>query len=354
MNQNAGIRPTAGKIVFGTIVAVIVGLVEPFLLSLQLMLPMPALNVAGVLAVALYAYAGVVPACVLGVLSIAGIVVGFGGSAGLVALPMCLIPPIVILWGLRTPKPFFRQMTVGILAALGATTLSAVLAGIVFGGELIGQLMDMVAETFQANKDAIWSALQPSFATAGIQLTAEEFSDLYLQLLQLLRMYYEYHSLANLLTGAVLTAVLSVFWGNWLEARRGNATVDSFKGLHEWSLPANVTWGLLMTLVASAVLNVAGVSGGMTVWIVVSDLAQLAFIIQAFSAIDRRLKARGSSRGRRTGTVVLVLLASVILSGFALMQILAVAGCASALFGRKGAARPIVEKVRKMINGDDQ
>ena len=84
------------------------------------------------------------------------------------------------------------------------------------------------------------------------------------------------------------------------------------------------------------------------------ELAEVAFVVQALAAIDRRLKARGSTRGRRTAAVVLILLAGVLLSGLGVFELLMLAGGASALFGSHGAARPIVEKIKKTFGGDDR
>ena len=81
-------------------------------------------------------------------------------------------------------------------------------------------------------------------------------------------------------------------------------------------------------------------------------------MIQALAAIDRRLKAQGSGRGRRTAMTVLMIVAGMLSGewffGLDLFGIVALAGCASALFGRRGAARPIVEKIKKNLDGDSR
>ena len=73
--------------------------------------------------------------------------------------------------------------------------------------------------------------------------------------------------------------------------------------------------------------------------------------MQALAACDRRIKARGATRGRRTATVVLILLAGLIFRAYGTFTFLSLIGCASALFGRRGAARPIVEKLKKTFGG---
>lgn len=352
LNQSYATRPSVGKIVVATILAVVLGLLNSFLLTFQLMLPMPALSLVSVVIVALYASAGVIPAIALAVVALGSAVLTFGLPMTAIMIPMCALPPVMMILGIRAKRPFFQQVRRGLVVCIGGTAVSVLLMGVLFGGDIIGQLMDFIRQIFEESKTILWESMAQNLQAMGLSLTLEEFSSAYLETLSILQTYYEYHMLSNLLSGAVLTGVLAVFWGNWLAARRGEATADSFLGLHEWYLPANLTWGLLLTLVFAAILRALPVSGSATLQVIVGDLAQLAFMIQAFAAMDRKLKTRGASRGRRTGMVILILIAGM-LFGY-LYTIAALAGCASALFGRKGAARPAIEKIKSYMDGGDR
>jgi len=171
--------------------------------------------------------------------------------------------------------------------------------------------------------------------------------------------YYESNLLANQFAGAIWTAALAVLAGNWLLARRGEATTESFKGLFEWYLPANVTKGLLMMLAVSALLLNFSIRGNVALYIIVSRIVLTAFVIQGFAANDRRMRRNGASRGRRQGAVVLLVLLEALLGnallGLDVFALLAIAGGGSALFGSRGAARPMIDHIKeKMKNIDDE
>lgn len=351
MRQSFGYRPSPGKIAFCTIAAIVIGVLEPLALTLQMMLPMPALSLIAVLGVALSVAGGVIPAIVLCVVAVGSTLLGFGPLVAILMAAMSLAPAAVIVLGICRKRPFFRQMFWGVTAFLACTTAAVLLAGLFFGGDMIGKAMDFVRSMFDGQKDALWASIAEVLSAGSI--TKADFVNAYYQTLNLMETYYEYRLLANLLSGAALSGVICVFWGNWLAARRGEATAESFRGLSEWYLPANLTLGLLMMLAASAVLNATSIPGGATVWLIVSDLAKVAFIIQGYAAMDRRLKAGGASSGRRKGMVVLAILAGVIFTTW-IFDLTAIAGCGSALFGRRGAAKPWIDKIKKTMDGDDR
>lgn len=353
MRQDFGYKPSLGKIVFCTVAAIVAGALEPLALVFQLMLPMPAVSLIAMLGVALSVIGGMVPAIALGAVATISTLLGFGPAATVVMAAMTIVPAMVIILGIRQKQPFFQQMFRGVTAFLASVMAAVLLAGLLFGGDVIGRAMDFVRSVFEEQQDAIWASLREVLIGRQGDITKTDFVNAYYATLNLMETYYEYRLLANLLSGAVLTGVISVLWGNWLAARRGEATVESFRGVSEWFLPANLTLGLLMVLVVSALLSMTSVSGGATVWLIVSDLARVAFVIQAYAAMDRKLKAKGASRGRRTGMIVLAVFAGAISDGW-IFELTAVAGCASALFGRRGAARPLIDKIKKTMDGDDR
>ena len=358
MRQSYDYRPSTGKVVGCTILAVMLGVLAPLALMLQVMMPMPGLSIVMLLAVAFSVVGGMIPAVVLGVVALAGTWLGFDLTVALLAAVMCVLPTAVVIRGVRRKEPFFRQMLCGVTACMACAIAAVLLAGAFFGGNMIERAIGFVRSAFDQQQSLLWASTREMLGSAASGITKADFVSSFYGMLDLLEAYYEYNLLANLLTGAAMTGVIAVFWGNWLAARRGEVTPESFRGLGEWYLPSNLTLGLLMVLAVSTAFKALSVAGGATVWIIVSALARLAFVIQALAAIDRRLKAQGSGRGRRTAMTVLMIVAGMLSGewffGLDLFGIVALAGCASALFGRRGAARPIVEKIKKNLDGDSR
>ena len=349
MSQYNRAKPSPGRIAAGTVLALILAFLFPQMIVFQLM--MFNLGVVAMAGVALFVWAGPIPAVVLAAAGTANLLYFCGLPVGLTLLPMAVAPPVAVALGVRGRRPFFQQMQRGVAAFLAGAAATALIAAVAFGGNLVAQIVAMLGEVFEQAGREVWAIVRPSLTAIDPSVTFEQFSEMFAETLALIQAYYELYLLANLLSGAAVTAIVSVFWGNWLAARRGEATAESFVGLHGWYLPSNLTWGALMTLLAAWILANTSISGGVAAWLTVTQLAEVAFVVQALAAIDRRLKARGSTRGRRTAMVVLILIAGAI---FQLFGLLSLAGAASALFGSRGAARPLVEKIKKSFGGEDR
>ncbi|MEE1200796.1 MAG: DUF2232 domain-containing protein [Christensenellales bacterium] len=349
MNQKYRVRVSTGKIILSTIFAVVLGSLHPYLMTFRLMLPMvlPSLLVVG--CSAMLGSAGWIPAVSMMAAAIASSFGGVGSQMTAVTLPMLLLPMGTIAWGLVKKRRFFSQMMAAVVAGLSGALISVMLAAAVFGTDIIQQLMNGYREVFNSVMPTMWEMNRSVMDTAGVAVTYEEFASYYNDMLQILQQYYELYFAANLLAGAVLTAVLAVFWGNWKQARRGEATAESFVGLSGWYLPANTSLGLMLTLVASAILRAVNFSGAVTAWNVVLELTELAFVIQALAAIDRRQKAQGASLGRRRLLVALSVV--VCMSGTAglidMVLIFSVIGGISAFFGSRGAVRLWIENGKR-------
>lgn len=358
MNQFGGIKPSRGKVIACSVLALILGLLQPIALMFQVMMPMPGICVAMVAAAAMYAGAGLLPVVVYAMVAGASSVLFFGYLPALVVTLLWLVPAIVMIHGMRRKQPFFRQLLQGIVTAVVVTALSVAGLALIFGQDMIGKAVDQLRNTFAGQQDLFWEALSPMLRSAQGALNKEEFIKAYYEMFNMLQMYYEYYLLANLLGGAVISAMLGVLWGNWLLARRGEATTESFRGLSEWFLSSNATSGILLTIAASRLLVMTPLAGAETAWIVVSSLGALAFAVQCLAAMDRRMKGNGSSIGRRiTLLVLLVVFGSMmgpVFFGLEMMDLLAVFGCASALFGRKGAAKPLIQKIKNNMDGEDR
>jgi len=339
------IKPSGGRVVLNSVTALFLGLLQPLAVMFQIMLPMPGVSLAMLAAAAMYGSTGIIPMIVLGISSAASLLFVYGMLPGLLAMLMWLIPAAVIICGIRRRDAFFSQLTGGIAAAVIVTALAVAGVAVAYGSDVIGLAVDQARASFTGQQELFWEVLAPMFKGADF----DQFVEHYYVMFNTLELYYEYYLLSNLFTGAILTAVIAVLWGNWKVARRGGATADSYRGLSQWQLPANTTWGMLMMLAAGFVLARVKIPGAENAWVLVSSLCQLAFMIQCLAALDRRMKKNGSSHGART---VMLLILTILGYLWGMVTLLALMGAASALFGSKGAAKPFIEKFNDKSDGE--
>lgn len=347
MNRFEGIRPSAGRTVLWSILALVLGILQPLAIIFQLMLPAPAISLAMILSVAMYGSCGIIPVAVYGVTATLSCVLLYGLSAGMISMLLWIVPAIVIMRGIRRRDAFFGQLTKGIAVAVVTAVLAIVCMAAIFGSGLIADFIDHARQNFADQQELMWQVLSPMFSA---QLSMDQFVEMYYTAFNTLQLYYEYYLTANLVCGAIASACIAVLWGNWKVAKRGLATPESYRGLSLWHLPANTTWGLLMMLAAGFVLSRFDFGAAKTAWIMVQSICQLAFVIQFLSALDRRMK-RGSGYAART-----VMMALLMIMGYSsgMVRSMAILGGVSALFGSKGAAKPVIEKFKDNTDGEDR
>lgn len=339
-----------------SVLALVLGSLQPLALIFQVVMPMPGICIAMVVATVLYAWAGVVPTAIFGVCALVSVLLVFDGLPALLFALLWVPPTLVLIHGMRKKQPFFGQLFRGIVVAVSTVALAVAGLALFYGQDVIAKAVDQLRGTFSSQEDLFWEMLQPMFQTSDATLSRDAFVEAYYEMFNMLQAYYEYYLLANLLSGAAISSMLSALWGNWMMARRGEATTESFRGLGEWFLPHNATIGILLTLVVSRLLAMTSLASAETAWIVVSSLAALAFAVQCLAALDRRMKANGDRTGRRIAMLTLLVVCGSMLGsalfGIELMNVLAIAGCASALFGRRGAAKPLIQKIKDNMDGE--
>lgn len=349
LNFSNHLRPTVGKVVLCSFFAIVLGILMPLVTLFGIMMPMPFISIALMMAVVFYVSADLVPVCIFSVISLISSEFMLGVVPGIAATLVWLAPAVLTIEGIRKKRQFFVQIARTVIVSLAATFAALALMASVFGSNMIASAVEMLRTTYDAQKDLFWQMAQPAFANAGAEITLEQFSEAYYSMFRTLQAYYEYHLLANLLSGAMISAVIAVLWGNWLAARRGEATSESFVGLSGWYLPANLTCGMLLVLAAGLVLRKLSIPGAETAWIVVKSLCTYAFMIQTFASMDRKQKAAGAGIGKRAVVIVLPVFLGMMgagLFGVGFYTLLAILGCMSALFGSKGAARPLIDKYK--------
>ena len=348
-------RLSVGKIILGTVLALLTGALFPVLAMYQALLPMAVPGVATMVSVALAVSYGWGFVALLWIVGLAMALFGMGPALAAAAMLMCGAPSAVIILSIRKRQPFFAQLRSALAACLCGTVLAVVVAAAFYGSDMVGRLMEEFQKLYESILPQLWESYRDVLRAAGTMTTYEEFTAPFYSMLRLVKIYYETYLAADLLSGAIWTAALSTLWGNWLAARRGMATKESFAGLHEWRLPANLTWGILMTLAAAFALKDTSVPGVGAAWAAVEKLSMTAFTLQALGANDRRLKSGGASVSRRVTSVVLLMVlggvAVPMVLGWSVTTLLGVIGAVSAVFGRNGALRPWMDKHKNDMNG---
>ena len=229
MNQDNAARPSVGKIVAGTVLALALGFLQPQILTIQLL----TFNfcAASVIGVALYVWAGIIPAVVLAIAATANTFAGFGPLMGAALLPMTLLPPALIVWNACRKLPFFQQMQRGLIAFLGGTAATGAAGGAPIWRRHrrsdrrdhalgIRRSRHGVLEAHRTAPDGARShrdvrGRSPKCSTTSSR-SFRRITNVYL--------------LANMLAGAAVSAIVAVFWGQlarWRGAAKRRRTALS-------------------------------------------------------------------------------------------------------------------------------
>ncbi|MBR2798796.1 MAG: DUF2232 domain-containing protein [Clostridia bacterium] len=346
--------PLAGSI----LLAVIVGALLPVIALTQISLLVPVLMLGGIMAAYLGARSGWIPVGVLAVAS--GVSTGFlmGGTITLVLLVASIAPSAVVVLGARSKRPFFEQMNAGVIAFIGALVAATLVAYTAYGGRMIARFVDVLRAEYNRMPDATlqpmveWmNAMLPVAGTAREQaMTVASFRAQLSGVLDLMQQTYAQMIPGALLSGAILSGVLSVFWANWTMARRGMATNESFVGMSGWTLPPQLTLGAVGLWAVGLLLMGTGRANGTTIYMTISQAVGAAFAVQALCALNRRMLRADRPLRRRRLLIGLLAVAGLLLRGVG--AALAYVGVASALFGSHGAIRRWMQN-RPMDPPDD-
>lgn len=345
MTSNQPYRIPGGKVALGVVLAIVIGALTPVLTVLEMSVLMPVVLLSGVFMAFLYFYAGPVPAWLFTGVQLASTAFALDTTFMWMLLVGGTLPAAVVIRGIARKQPFFEQLRRGI-AAYAAGVIGAILIAYMrYGGNMIGKLVDALQGQFDLMPDEMFApfvdALNAALTASGLpgmrQVTVSDYRAQLTGILSLLGDTYGQTLPGTLLSGAALSGVLSVLWGNWIQARRGLATNDSYVGLNAWFLPRQVTFGLALIWVVSYILSETGYAGGSAAYTTVYQLVSMAFYVQALAAIDRFFYRRGASSRRRTRLVVLAMVFGLLFRLFGAMMF--ILGAASALFGSHGAIR---------------
>lgn len=342
MDQNLKNHYSAGKIVLGVIIALIIGALVPVVMTLQISMMTPMVMLGGLMMVLLFCFAGPAPALVLGVMQIAASAYFFSPVFGWIVLFMSVMPAWVAIRGIGSKQPFFKQMQDCLSAQTSGLLIAVIIAYVSFGGDMISKLIDAIRTEFARMPEELISSIvdgvNSTMVSMGFQestLTVDAYRELVSgAMLDYLQESYTRILPGSLIVGAVFTAVISVFWGNWRMARKGLATSESFVGMSAWFLPGHATGGLIFVWAASYVLMAVGYKSGENLYQTVYMLNQLVFSIQALASFNRGFLKKGVRTGKRCALTVIIWIASMLMPGLGIG--LMFIGIASALWGSHG------------------
>ncbi len=330
MNQE-NVRPGAGRIVAGIALGALLALVTPLLLLVELLSPTAAVLLPSVGLVALYRWSGRGTALFSALLTLLSSSWYGGTTLALVTLALSVLPPMILpRW---QDKPFFEQLRLSI-AAFGIGVLAAVaVIYFNFGGNMIeralGQFPEMVRTLPQ---EYIAPVVEYMSSMLGRPVTMDAFYELYDSVIAELIPLYQRLMPQRLFTGALISALLSVWLSNRMRAKRGQAAPGSYVPLRGWALPASTTTGLLLLLVVSWALTLTNMSGGETVYYAVYGIASVAFSAQTLGSAARRLCYTHLRPGGRRALLLVIGFLGMLWLPDALM----IYGAASAIFGSRG------------------
>ena len=352
-NYPAGSLPK-GKIIWGSVLAILLGALVPLAATLGVLALSPLLLIGGVVLVVLQCYGGWIPAGLYTGVSLAGSAWLLGAQPTLILTVAMFLPAAFALQGILLKQPFFEQLRASIIDHMAGLLAGLLVAYTAYGAGMVTKLMDGVRAQFALMPDAAFApfvemvnaTLSGGLSGAGV-VTVDTYRASIKGMLDLMERTYGQTLPGMLLCAALISAVLTVLWGNWRMALRGLATEQSFVGMSRWFLPANVSIGALVLWVVGYVLTLTSYAESATVYTTIYLVFRQIFSIQALASTDRRLIRRGMSTARRRTLLVLAFIAGQL---FELMSlVLLVHGLASAMFGSNGA----LGKLKVIVHKDD-
>lgn len=345
----------AGRIAGNAVLAVAVGALIPLIGLLQISLLVPVLMLGGILTARLWARAGVIPACLMVAATAASAFWMTGLQVTLIVLLAACLPAAVVMALAARREKFFRQLKSAIIAYAAGLVGATLIAYASFGSGMVARFVDLLRAEYDRMPDATiqplveWvNAMVAVRGGAGLSpMTVQGFREQLNGVLDLMQRTYAQALPGALISGAVLSGMLTALWCNWTMARQGLATNESFVGMSGWFLPQQITFGALTLWLAGMVLMYAGYESGATVYLTIGQVTGALLAVQALCALNRRMLRADRSLGRRRALIGLLAVLALLFRSLGTM--LCYIGVASALFGSHGAIRLWM---KKRENGD--
>lgn len=342
------VRPASPGAVAGyTVLALAVGALLPMAVVLQISLLVPVLMLGGILASKLRVRGGWVPVGALLAATLASGMWLMGLMPALALVTASQLPALAVMSMMQKKAPFFSQMKAGIIAYAAGLLAGMLIAYAAFGSGMVARFINLLRAQYDSMPD---SALQPlvemvnSMMAVGARqpMTVEDFRGALNGVLDLMQQAYAQTLPGALLSGAVISGMLTVLWGNWTMARQGTATNDSFVGMSGWFLPSQLTFGMLGLWLVGLILMYSGYASGATVYMTIGQTVGAVFAVQFLCALNRRMLRGGSGLSGRRVMIVLLTIGALVFRS--LGTFMAFVGAASALFGSHGAIKLWMQK----------
>ena len=346
-------RRSVGTMVGATILALVFGAIQPFTVALSMLV-----MITPVVLCTLYFWAGLLPALVCAVSSLASLELTYGAGFMWGGFVTMIIPAAVGIYLLRSRRGYFTSMQITAGTQLFTLVVVAACLYLTSGKSLVDLFIARYREWLEAMNpalsdlvlaqssalglvsDKVYKAVQ-----AGEALTEELRTSAMEELFSKLEYSFKLGLPAMMLTSSLLTGVLAVALPTRICVRRGDEPEYSYVPLTEWFIPGKTTMGLLCALITCLILELIDVPGADSVNAAFSSVVYLLCALQGMAAVARALKARGWTRGKRAAVLALLYLFAT--------DALRLIGAASALFGRQGAISGWIKKYRDTHDKED-
>ena len=334
------------RLALGCLAGALLALVSPWLTLTELFAEVPLVLLPAIGLAAIHRWAGRIAAGVSSLL----VMLSFGYFAGTTfmwAMFLLMLNPLTMLLRIGG-KPFFEQLRHALIGFAMGLAMAVLLFYIAYGGGLVEKLMAVVPEMLHAMPtEALEAALSTVPGVAGYD--AAGFLDLVDGLFVSLTASYKLYLPGRLFSGTLITAVLCTLISNRMQKKAGIAGPGCYVPMSRWHMPASMSGGLLMILLVSYVLQMAGFRGGNTVFHAVFEIAVWAFVFQALASISRRMD--GTLPGHGVKIFLMCMLLAIAMLGSA--PSIAVYGFLSAILGSRGALRLYMEQRKNKEDNDD-
>ena len=354
MISNQPFHISGGRLALGIVLAMALGLLTPLLLALEACFLMPVLVLSGVMMIFLYGYAGRVPAWLYMTVQLGATAALFNSTFMWMTMAAGTFPAILAMRGIIMKRPFFEQLKTDVGLYLAGLVVAVLIVYTAYGGNIIGRAVDGLTEQFKHMPD-LWfqpfvDAINRAFSTGETQgispIDIADYRTRVLAMLQLVGETYERVLPGNLLAGSMMSGVVTVLWGNWLMARRGMATNESFIGMERWFLPRWATLELLLLWIIAYFISESEYASAEAVYMAAYAIVSTAFMFQGLAAINRFCYRRSMTDRKRRVLTVLGLVFGMVFKLF--NSFLFILGALSALFGSHGSI-----SIRISRGGDD-
>lgn len=332
MNQENQNR--VGRTLLGYLIGTILAVLWPLLMITELMSLMAVIMLPAICMVFILRWSGRLPA-IYSAMMLLVFSARYMGEVFLWVSFFSSVLPVLVLERSKS-SPFFVQVRRSICAFGAGIVLSVATVYAEFGGDLIRRAFARLETALQLLPADALAGLASSYAAiSGIEIGAEGFSAMFAEMMSALIPVYQLNLPGLILSGALITGVLCACINVRLSPEVAEDRENGLVPLREWYLPASATAGLLLLAAAAFLLSKLGVEGGNGALQASLSILATAFCIQTLSSAARRTYAAKLSRGSQTGIAVFIAL----LSMFGANTYSAIYGCASAVFGSKGALR---------------